>query len=97
MSYLLMVTMKVDEARHDLVDAHLRNDVAPWAGRQAGFVSGQWIRLPGGDRAYGLVSFDSAEAAEAAAIGPRAQPADDARAWNTERVDVFEVIASAEA
>jgi hypothetical protein len=92
---IMVVSMKVDDARSEEVDQHLRDDVAPWAKRQPGFVSGQWLRLAGGDQAMGLVVFESEEQANAAARGPRSQPSVDGRAWNTEGVDVFEVVAQA--
>ena len=95
MSHLMMVSMKVDDARHELVDAHLRDDVQPWASRQPGFVSGRWARSPGGDLAYGLVVFETAEQATAAAQGPRSQPSVEGRAWNTIDVAVLEVVAQA--
>lgn len=93
--HVMVVTMQVDDTRSTEVDRHLREDVRGWATRQPGFQGGQWIRLPGTDRAFGLVTFESAEQAEASAQGPRAQPRVEGRAWNTESVEVFEVIAQA--
>jgi len=91
----VVVTMEIDPSRYDEVDRHLREDVVSWARRQPGFVSGQWLRLDGGDRAMGLVMFESAAQAAAAAEGPRSQPTVEGRAWNTQSVSVFEVVAEA--
>lgn len=91
----MVVTMKLDAGRSEEVDRHLREDVASWAKRQAGFISGQWLRLPGGDQALGIVVFESAEQADAAAQGPRSQPSVEGRAWNTESVAVYELIVQA--
>jgi hypothetical protein len=91
----MVVTMTLDVARSDEVDRHFREDVAPWATRQPGFLSGQWLRLPGGARGFGIVVFDSQEHADAAAIGPRSAPSVEGRAWNTDGVEVFDQVADA--
>ena len=91
----MVVTMSLDAARSDEVDRHFREDVAPWATRQPGFLSGQWLRLPGGAQGLGVVVFDSQEHADAAAMGPRSAPNVDGRAWNTDSVEVFDQVANA--
>jgi hypothetical protein len=91
----MVVTMTLDAARSDEVDRHFREDVAPWAARQPGFLSGQWLRLPGGAKGFGIVVFDSQEHADAAAAGPRSAPRVEGRAWNTDSVEVFDQAASA--
>jgi hypothetical protein len=93
--HTMVVTMKIDPSRRGDVDRHLREDVAPWARRQPGFVNGQWVRLAQGGRGLGLVVFESEEHATAAAQGPGSQPWVEGRAWNTESVEVFEQVASA--
>jgi len=91
----LVVTLKLDASRAEEIDRHLREDVASWAKRQPGFVSGQWLRLLGGDRGMGVVVFESEEQANAAAQGPRSQGPVEGRAWNTESVAVYELVAQA--
>lgn len=91
----LIVTMTLDPARSPDVARHFTDDVVPWAAHQDGFVSGQWLRSPDGSHGIGIVTFDSVDHATAAAAGPRSQPRDDGRAWNTGTVDVFHVVASA--
>jgi hypothetical protein len=91
----MVVTMTLDAARSDEVDRHFREDVAPWASRQPGFVSGQWLRLSGGAQGFGIVVFDSQEHADAAAIGPRSAPSVEGRAWNTDSVVVFDQVVRA--
>jgi len=91
----MVVTMKVDPDRGEEVDRHLRDDVTAWAKRQPGFVTGQWLRLSGGDHGLGVVVFDTEEHATAAAQGPRSQPWVEGRAWNTESVSVLTQIATA--
>jgi len=91
----MVVLMTVDPARTEEVDRHFHQDVRPWAQRQPGFVSAQWLRLAHGSRAMGLVTFESEEHAQAAAKGPRSQPNVDGRAWNTDTVEVFAVVTSA--
>jgi hypothetical protein len=91
----MVVTMTLDAARSDEVDRHFREDVAPWASRQPGFVSGQWLRLSGGVQGFGIVVFDSQEHADAAAIGPRSAPSVEGRAWNTDSVVVFDQVVRA--
>jgi hypothetical protein len=88
-------TMTLDVARSDEVDRHFREDVAPWATRQPGFLSGQWLRLPDGAQGFGIVVFDSKEHADAAAIGPRSAPRVEGRAWNTDSVEVFDQVTDA--
>ena len=91
----MVVSMTVDPARADEVDRHLREDVRPWAERQEGFVSGQWLRLDDGEQALGIVTFDTVEHARAAARGPGSQRAVPGRAWNTDSVQVFGLVANA--
>jgi hypothetical protein len=93
--HTMVVTMTLDAARSDEVDRHFREDVAPWASRQPGFVSGQWLRLSGGAQGFGIVVFDSQEHADAAAIGPRSAPSVEGRAWNTDSVVVFDQVVRA--
>ena len=91
----MVVTMRLDASRSEEVDRHLREDVVSWAKSQPGFVSGQWIRLSGGDQGMGVVVFESEEQANDAARGPRSQPWVEGRPWNTESVAVFELVARA--
>jgi hypothetical protein len=93
--HVVVVTMQLDPDRADEVDRHLTQDVTAWAKNQPGFVRGQWLRLEGGDRGLGVVSFSTEAQAIAAAQGPRSQPRVEGRAWNTERVDVFHAVADA--
>lgn len=92
---VMLVTLKLDPSRSEEVDRHLREDVVSWATRQAGFVSGQWLRRADGQQGLGVVVFDSEDQANAAAFGPRSQPSVEGRAWNTESVAVFELVAQA--
>jgi hypothetical protein len=89
----MLVTMTLDPARSDEVERHFREDVAPWATRQPGFVSGQWLSC--GAQGFGIVVFDSQEHADAAAVGPRSAPIVEGRAWNTDSVVVFDQVAKA--
>jgi hypothetical protein len=88
----MVVQMTIDPSRGDEVDRHFRDDVRPWAERQPGFVSGQWIRLSDSDRGMGLVVFDTEALAHDAAKGPRMAPHVEGRAWNTDSVDVYTVV-----
>jgi hypothetical protein len=92
---VMLVSLKLDPSRIEEVDRHLREDVVSWATRQAGFVCGQWLRRVDGQQGLGLVVFDTEEHANAAADGPRSQPSVQGRAWNTESVAVFELVAQA--
>jgi hypothetical protein len=91
----MVVLMTVDPSRGDQVDRHFREDVRPWAQSQAGFVSAQWLRVADGDRGMGLVTFETEAQAQAASQGPRSQPTVEGRAWNTDAVDVYAVVAHA--
>lgn len=92
--YALVVEMSTDPSRTEEVTRHFREDVAGWATRQPGFVTGQWLGSPSG-RGMGIVVFDSEDAANRAAAGPRSHPRDDGRAWNIEHVAVYERLAAA--
>ena len=85
----MVVQMTIDPHRTDEVDRHFRDDVQPWASKQPGFVSGQWLRLGDGDRGLGLVVFESEALAREAAKGPSMAPRVDGRAWNTDSVSVY--------
>lgn len=91
----MVVHMTVDPGRGDEVDHHFQNDVRPWAQKQQGFVSAQWIRLGSGNRGMGLVTFETEAQANQAAQGPRAAPHVEGRAWNTDSVEVYAVVTEA--
>jgi hypothetical protein len=93
--HTMIVRMTLDPARLPEVNRHFEQDVVPWARRQDGFVGGRWLRSADGRQGLGIVVFDSAQAASAAAAGPRGQQPDDTRAWNVAEVVVFEQVAQA--
>lgn len=93
--HTLVVSMVTDPDRSADVSIHLRNDVTAWAKQQPGFVSGDWLLSEEHDAGMGVVVFDSADAATAAAAGPRHYVHDDDRAWNITGVTVYESVASA--
>jgi hypothetical protein len=95
--HTLVVQMSTDPSRVEEVARHFREDVAGWAERQPGFVTGQWLGSPDARAGIGVVVFDSEDAANRAAQGPRSHRRDDGRAWNIEAVTVYEQLASAEA
>lgn len=94
--HTIVVRMSTDPARAEAVARHFREDVAGWARRQPGFVTGQWLGSPDGGTGIGVVVFDSEDAASRAAQGPRSHARDADRAWNIEDVAVYEQIASAD-
>ena len=93
--HTMVIRMSTDPARADAVTRHLREDIVGWARQQPGFVSGQWLLDPAGDRGMGVVVFATEDAASAAAQGPRSYPRDDNRAWNIEDVAVYQQVTSA--
>lgn len=93
--HTMVVSMAIDPVRADEVARHLREDIVGWARRQPGFVSGQWLLSDDRTSGVGAVVFASKEAAVAAAAGPRSFPRDDTRAWNVDRVTVYEQLTSA--
>jgi hypothetical protein len=93
--HTLVVSMSTDPDRvADVID-HLQNDVAAWAKQQPGFVSGDWALSENHETGVGVVVFDTAEAANQAATGPRRFIRDDQRPWNITGVTVYESVASA--
>jgi len=93
--HTLVVQMSTDPARPDEVARHLYEDVVRWVRQQPGFVSGQWLRSADRSEGMGVVVFASEDAATAAAQGPGNYARDDERAWNLDRVTVYEQVASA--
>ena len=93
--HTLVVQMSTDPARPDEVARHLYEDVVQWVRQQPGFVSGQWLRSADRREGMGVVVFVSEDAATAAARGPRHSSRDDQRAWNLDRVTVYEQVTSA--
>jgi hypothetical protein len=91
--HTIVVTMSADPQRRAETVRHLQRDVEPWATKQAGFVSGQWLATPDGRHGLGVIVFETLEQAELAARGPRSYQRDHERAWNVEQVDVFEQVA----
>ncbi len=90
--HTMIVTMTLDPERADDVADHFSREVAPWAARQPGFLSGQWLRGADGRSGLGVVVFDTEWSAYAAAEGPRGYARDDSRAWNIDGVHVYEQI-----
>jgi hypothetical protein len=93
--HTMVIRMSIDPPRVEEVARHLREDIVGWAKSQPGFFSGQWLRSTDGSEGIGVVVFESGDAAEAAAKGPRSFPSDTARAWNIESVVIYEQLASA--
>ena len=93
--HTMVVQMSIDPTRASAVTRHLREDIVNWARQQPGFVSGQWLLGPALDHGMGVVIFASADAAIAAAKGPRSFPRDEGRAWNVENVTVYEQVTCA--
>jgi hypothetical protein len=93
--HTLVVSMSTDPDRATEVSTHLQNDVAAWARQQPGFISGDWSLSENLDSGVGVVVFDTAEAANRAAAGPRCFERDEQRAWNIADVTVYESVASA--
>jgi hypothetical protein len=87
--------MTTDPARSADVSTHLQNDITAWARRQSGFVSGEWLLSEDRGAGMGFMVFDTADAANLAAVGPRHYTRDDQRAWNITGVTVYESVASA--
>jgi hypothetical protein len=94
--YTTVVRMSTDPARREDVARHLRDDIVPWASSRPGFVSGQWLLTADGTEGCGVIVFDSAEAADRAAEGPRTYARDETRAWNIESVTVYQRVAAAD-
>lgn len=94
--HTVMVRMSTDPARREDVVRHLRDDVVGWVKSRPGFVSGQWLLSADGGAGGGVIVFDSADAAEQAAEGPRRYTRDEARAWNVDSVEVYEQVAAAD-
>jgi len=93
--HALVVQMSTDPARPEEVARHFYEDVVRWVRQQPGFVSGQWLRSADRSEGLGVVVFASEDAATAAAQGPRNYARDDERAWNLDRVTVYEQVTSA--
>ena len=91
----LVVNMATDPDRKADVYQHFRNDITAWAQQQPGFVRGEWLISDDRDAGLGFVVFDSVDAANRAAVGPRHHVHDSTRAWNITGVAVYESIASA--
>jgi hypothetical protein len=93
--HTLVVTMTTDPNRTSEVSIHLQNDVTAWAKMQPGFVSGEWLISDHREAAMGVVLFDTVDAANRAAAGPRRFVHDANRAWNITTVTVYDPVASA--
>jgi hypothetical protein len=91
----LVVTMTFDPTRVEQAHQHLRSDVMPWIVNQPGFLTGRWLSSEDGRRGLGIVEFESAATANAAARGPRNAPRDENRAWNIDSVDLVEQVGEA--
>jgi len=93
--HTLVVRMSLDPTRRADTVQHLQRDVVTWATRQPGFLSGQWLCSPDSTHALGVVTFQTKTDADAAALGPRANQRDDARAWNIDATEIYDQVARA--
>ena len=94
--HIMVVRMSMDPGRGDEVRRHLEDNVKRRASERPGYIGGRWLIAEDGRHAMGIVRFDSAEHAQAAAIaGPR-RAMDDVsdRAWNVIGVNVFEQVST---
>jgi hypothetical protein len=93
--YAVIVRMGMDPQRAGDVDRHFQQDIVPWAKAQDGFVTGRWLRSTDGLTGLGVVVFDTSEAAEKAAAGPRGMAYPPGHAWSIADVTVFEQVVEA--
>lgn len=92
--HIMVVRMATDPAREGEVRAHLEDNVKRRASRRDGYIGGRWMLAEDGRHAVGVVRFDSAANANAAAIaGPRRAMDDISdRGWNVIGVNIFEQV-----
>jgi antibiotic biosynthesis monooxygenase (ABM) superfamily enzyme len=96
--HIMVVRMATDPDRSDEVLRHFSDDAKRRVSSRPGYIGGRWLLAEDRRHAVGVIRFDSAEAAQAAAIaGPRRAMADQAehagKAWNVVGVNVFEQVA----
>jgi hypothetical protein len=91
--HTMIVTMTLDPTRREDVERHLREEVVAWAMSRPGFVTGRWLCSENNATGMGVVTFTTADAASAAAIGPRTAP--PGKAWTIESVEIFEQVVDA--
>ena len=94
--HIMVVRMSTDPGRESEVRRHLEDNVKRRASARPGYIGGRWLVAEDGRHAMGIVRFDSAEHAQAAAIaGPRRAMDDISdRPWNVIGVNVFEQVAT---
>ena len=93
--HIMVVRMTTDPDRIEEVRRHLEENSKRRASSRPGYIGGRWLLAEDRRHAIGVVRFDSADAAQAAAVaGPR-QAMDDQseRPWNVVGVNVFEQVA----
>lgn len=94
--HIMVVRMATDPNRSGEVLRHLEEDAKRRVSSRAGYIGGRWLLAEDRRHAVGVIRFDSAEAAQAAAIaGPRRAMDDHSdKAWNVVGVNVFEQVAA---
>lgn len=92
--HAMLVTVELDSGRRDEGEKVLNEFTIPTVKAQPGFVRGAWLRAEDGSSGRGVVMFDTAEHAHAAAgLAKQGPPAGAPVTIRT--VEVFEVIAEA--
>ncbi|MBA3743944.1 hypothetical protein [Sporichthya sp.] len=93
--HIMVVRMATDPDRIEEVRRHLEEDAKRRAAARPGYIGGRWLVAEDQRHAIGVVRFDSADAAQTAAIaGPRKAMDDQGdRAWNVVGVNIFEQVA----
>ncbi len=94
--HILVVRMATDPDRSDEVRRHLEDNAKRRVSARDGYIGGRWLLAEDQRHAVGVIRFDSAETAQAAAIaGPRRAMDDQGdRAWSVVGVNIFEQVAA---
>ena len=91
----VIVEVVIETAREEEARSLLREVVVPTAKALDGFVGGTWLRALDSDGGRGVLLFDSAEAASAAAEQIRAEGPPPGAPVKLQNVTAYEVLAQA--
>jgi hypothetical protein len=86
----LLISLELDPTRSDEVVRLLRDEMAPWMRRQAGYVTSHWLLADDHEHCTITVEFEDRPQADGVAEATLALASNTARSWNVGRVEIVD-------
>ncbi|MEZ0578722.1 hypothetical protein [Nocardioides sp. MH1] len=86
----LLISLDLDPTRAEEVAGLLRGEMAPWMRQQAGYLTSHWFLAD--DRRHCTITVEFEDRAQASDVARATLelPANTARSWNVDRVEIVD-------